>query len=131
MPHQPPPAETPGVTLPDQVVDEETLDSYRVLQDDGQPDVVTELIDVFLEDLPSRVESLGSAVHRAEPDELRAAAHALKGSAASIGAVRLAALCGALEAIGQAGATDGASALLEPVRVETERVTLALTQLRR
>jgi len=98
-----------------EAVDEALLDSYRVLQDEGQPDLVTELIDVFLEDLPGRLAAVRSAVDLRDPKAIRSAAHALKGAAASIGAARLAAACATLEALGRAGDHEGAPELVAPI----------------
>ncbi|MGE0552849.1 MAG: Hpt domain-containing protein [Gemmatimonadales bacterium] len=98
-----------------EAVDEALLESYRVLQDEGQPDLVTELIDVFLEDLPGRLAAVQAAVDLGDPQAIRSAAHALKGSAASIGAARLAGACATLEALGRAGEVEGAPALVAPI----------------
>ena len=125
-----PPASELG-SEPGDTIDQAVLDGYRMLQDDGQPDVVTELIDVYLEDLPGRLASVRDAVAGGEPAAIRSAAHALKGSSASIGAVRLAAVSGELEALGRQGITTGASALLEAITAEAGRAALALGQLRR
>jgi two-component system sensor histidine kinase/response regulator len=46
------------------------------------------------------------------PEELREEAHALKGAGATLGAVRLAALCAALERSGQEGDLEQAHHLL-------------------
>jgi HPt (histidine-containing phosphotransfer) domain-containing protein len=112
-------------------IDESLLDSYRVLQDEGQPDVVAELIDIYLDDLPERLASVREALSAGEPSKIRSAAHALKGSSASIGAVRLAAICGDLEAIGKQGITAGASDLLPTILTEADRAAQILDQMRR
>jgi two-component system, sensor histidine kinase and response regulator len=112
-------------------IDESVLDGYRALQDEGQPDVVTEFIDVFLEDLPSRVARIAAAVAAQNPQEIRSAAHALKGSAASIGAVRLSSLAGDLEAIGRAMQIEGAVELVPGIEAEAVTATEVLRTLRR
>ncbi|MEO8451644.1 MAG: Hpt domain-containing protein [Gemmatimonadota bacterium] len=108
------------------VVDEAILDGYRVLQDEGQPDIITEFIDIFLEDLPARAAAIRSAVEAQDSDRIRSTAHALKGSAASIGAAQLASICDSLETIGRTGDPAGSAAVftkLEPA-VEAARVGL-------
>ena len=113
------------------IIDESILDSYRALQDDGQPDVVTEFIDVFLEDLPARIDRIQKAVASKTPVEIKSAAHALKGGAASIGAVLVAGICAQLEAIGRAGSTDGTEELLAVVMPEVARAREKLQKLRK
>lgn len=106
-----------------EAVDEALLDSYRVLQDEGQPDLVTELIDVFLEDLPGRLAAVRAAVDLGDAQAIRSAAHALKGSAASIGAARLAGVCARLEALGRAGEAARAPGLVAPIERAAAEVT--------
>ncbi len=113
------------------VIDDSILDSYRVLQDEGQPDVVTEFIDVFLDDLPLRQERLRQAVSSRNPAELKSAAHALKGSAGSVGAVLVSGLCGQIEAIGRTGTAEGTQELLSRLEPELTRATAELEKYRR
>ncbi len=54
------------------------------------------------------------------------AAHMLKSSSATFGAMRLAALCLELEMMGRAGIFDGVAEKLEQVVTEYERVKAAL-----
>ncbi len=113
------------------IIDESILDSYRALQEDGQPDVVTEFIDVFLEDLPTRIDRIQQAVGSKNPTEIKSAAHALKGSSASVGAVLVSGLCAQLEAIGRAGSYDGTEELLHALEPEVTRAREELQKLRR
>lgn len=111
-------------------VDETVLDSYRVLQEEGQPDIVTEFIDVFLADLPGRIEQLRQAVASASARAVKSSAHALKGSSGSVGAVMLSGLCGQLEANARAGSTDGALDLLTAIEAEAVRADQELRRFR-
>lgn len=114
-----------------QIIDESILESYRALQEDGQPDVVTEFIDVFLEDLPTRLARLEQSVANDSPIEIRSAAHALKGSSGSVGAATLSAVCGQLEALARTGSTADARDLHTRIRAEVERAVVELKKLRR
>lgn len=111
-------------------VDESVLDSYRVLQEEGQPDVVTEFIDVFLADLPGRIEQLRKAIASGTAPAIKSAAHALKGSSGTVGAVMLSGLCGQLEANARAGSTDGALDLLAAIEAEAVRARQELLRFR-
>jgi HPt (histidine-containing phosphotransfer) domain-containing protein len=112
-------------------VDESVLDSYRALQEDGQPDVVTEFIDIFLDDLPGRLARLKAAVTANEVKEVRSAAHALKGSSGSVGAAALSGLCALLEANARAGSLDGSEHLLCGIETEAVRATTELRKFRK
>jgi HPt (histidine-containing phosphotransfer) domain-containing protein len=70
----------------------------RQVQDDG------ELRDELLRLYAGRLEMLGPKLHQADGQELREAAHALKGASLAIGAFALAEFCGRLD-IGEE--TDG------------------------
>jgi HPt (histidine-containing phosphotransfer) domain-containing protein len=113
------------------IIDEAILDAYRALQEPGQADVVTEFIDLFLEDLPARLGQLKTAITNRDPKAVRSAAHALKGSGSSIGANRLASVCGELEALGRAGSVDGIDGLATSVEIEATAAAAALQRLRK
>ena len=109
-----------------QLVDVAILDGYRVLQDEGEPDIITEFIDTFLEDLPPRLAAIRSAVEGRNAREIKSAAHALKGSSASIGAAQLAALCSTLELMGKTGDLASGTTLLAEIETATEAARVAL-----
>ncbi len=69
---------------------------YRV-----KPDVVTELIDNFLTTARERMEAIGEALDRADGSALQTAAHSLKGSSGTLGAMGMAEICADLEARGR------------------------------
>jgi two-component system sensor histidine kinase/response regulator len=82
------------------------------------PDIVGQLLDLFLQSTPPLLAELRTAIDGGDGEELRRAAHKLKGSCQSIGATFMVTLCRALEAgDGDAGATlaelDGAFATTE------------------
>jgi two-component system, sensor histidine kinase and response regulator len=79
------------------VLDQNALNALRSLQDDGDDDLLGELIDLFLQDAPTRLASIRHAIARKDWAGLMAAAHSLKGSCGSLGALHMADLCGRLE----------------------------------
>jgi len=84
------------------------------------------LIEIFMEDATRLLGEMRAAVEQGEAEKLERAAHALKGSSATLGAEPLSALCQELEAMGRAGALDGAAARLAQAEAEYERVRVAL-----
>lgn len=106
----------------------DTLDSLRRQLGDAGGDVVAELIGMYLvqgHELVAEIEGAGAA-----PDllMLRAAAHKLKGSTATLGGDRLAAVCQRIEAAPPADLdVDGAT---REVRREFELLADELTRYR-
>jgi CheY-like chemotaxis protein len=89
---------------PEGPLDLEALEQLRTeLAGLGPGKSVDPLIRQFLELMPGRVDAMTAAAERGDLEELEREAHGLKGSSATLGAVRLATACAALE---QAGA-DG------------------------
>lgn len=115
----------------DQILDPSILESYRLLQEEGEPDLITELIDAFLADLEERLRVIRQAMAREDPLALRSAAHALKGSAGTVGATGLARRCGELETLGREGRLEGADHLLRELTELIPGVTAALSGLRK
>jgi PAS domain S-box-containing protein len=68
----------------------------RTFRDD-YPDIVDQLLDLFLQSTPPLLAELRTAVDGTDGDELRRAAHKLKGSCQNIGATFMATLCRSLE----------------------------------
>ena len=83
------------------------------------------LVDQYVDQAACQLAELRDAAERADAPALKALAHALKGTSATMGASRVAAACAALEeaaALGQAAERGG----LEPLAAELERATAAL-----
>lgn len=135
--HQPLPSPPPAPAdrlLPevkDSPIDTSVLDALRALQEEGEPDIVTELIDLFLQDAPLRLESIRAAIAQKDATALRKAAHTLKGSGANLGAGPMATLCFELEKRGRAGSLEGTEVLLAQLEDEFKRVRHALETERR
>jgi HPt (histidine-containing phosphotransfer) domain-containing protein len=88
-------SEDPADQATKQTLDRSVLALFR---ESTSPDFVRSLIGQFIDDAVGRVETLHRAVDRGSAHTAKAAAHALKGSALTIGAARLADLCSQIEA---------------------------------
>lgn len=86
------------------VLDPEVVASLLEL-DDGEGEMLDEIVGLFAEDGPGRLAAIAEAVRAGDGPGLRFAAHALKSSALNLGADALARMCSDLE---QAGAADRA-----------------------
>jgi len=69
-------------------IDQSALDSVRALQRPGTPDLLGRIIGVFVGQTPESVNTICEACTSGELDAVRTAAHALKSSAAYVGATQ-------------------------------------------
>ena len=107
-------------------LDMEVLESLRALQTAGAPDLLSELIDLFLVDMPALIDAMRAAIAAGDATALQRAAHSGKGSSANLGAPALARLCKAVEDLGRSGATADAADWMARVEAEYARVAAAL-----
>lgn len=106
-------------------IDPRALENLRDVLD-GDPELLNELIDLFLVDAPALMQSLNAAVERQDAESLTQTAHSLKGSASNLGARGMAAVCAHLERRGRAGSLRGAERSCRTLRKEFEVVRDAL-----
>jgi len=109
-------------------IDKDVLEMLAELQAPGEPDLVSELVELFLRDTPERLRVLETRPIDAA-DAVRAA-HTVKGSAGNIGAVALQAQAAALEAAGHDGASaETLEALADAVFEEYARAAVCLREM--
>ena len=95
----------------------------------GDRQLFAEVSRLFLEDCPGRLVAIGAAVERGDAGQIRATAHALKGSAGSMSATRLFEAAAALERIGAEGRIPAARAALRRIDAEAATAMQALREL--
>jgi two-component system, sensor histidine kinase and response regulator len=108
-------------------VNQNVLAGLRALSKARGRDLVSELSGTFFVVLPERLDAINAAAALGDAKAFAAVAHKLKGGAACIGADRLAALCGRLESMGDAGSLEGAQTLIEELKREAKNLREALT----
>jgi HPt (histidine-containing phosphotransfer) domain-containing protein len=92
----------------------------------GDAAFVVELIVMFGEDSPPRLEGIATALAGGDAAEVAKNAHSLKGTGANFGAERFRSLAQAIETAGKAGDLTNVPPLLAELRSEFERVRAAL-----
>jgi CheY-like chemotaxis protein/HPt (histidine-containing phosphotransfer) domain-containing protein len=107
-------------------LDPTLLAELRQFQGEGEPDIVQELAEAFQLETPPLLDTLRQAVADGRPEQLRRAAHNLKGSSNNLGAQVLAMLSAELEVIGKNGTVEGAAELVTRLEQEYRRVCQAL-----
>ena len=99
-------------------VDMTVLAKLDGAQVDGEPDLIVELIDLYLEDTPRRLAGMSTLLAERDALSLRRAAHGLKGSSATLGAARTALLCEAIEEVSQDSSLDAVANLMDGLEQE-------------
>jgi two-component system sensor histidine kinase/response regulator len=105
----------------DKALDAGVIASLRDLGGDD-PSIFNELVELFLEDTPTRIAALEQALASGSARELEAAAHTLKSSAGNLGAYVLSTLCKELEDCGRNQKLEAATSLVARSREEFKRV---------
>lgn len=85
-------------------------------------DFLNIIIEAFLHEMPTRLESLRSALVRGDVAAVRAQAQSMKSGGVFIGIGCFAGLCRELEALALTGDTAGAAGLISEIEAEFARV---------
>jgi HPt (histidine-containing phosphotransfer) domain-containing protein len=80
-----------------QVLDMQIVDELLSLTDDGDPELLLDLINLFLGDGPAKIQSVLQGLAGQDLDQVERAAHSLKGSAGNLGARLLQNTCEQLQ----------------------------------
>jgi CheY-like chemotaxis protein/HPt (histidine-containing phosphotransfer) domain-containing protein len=91
-------------------------------------DAMSEIISSYLEDAPACLAAIDAGVLGRQPEAIAAAAHQLKSSSASLGAMELADLCKRLETLGYAGEVEAAQIPAQAAQHEFSRVQVSLIE---
>lgn len=127
----PQPLAVTGTAMSARPVAAPALDQQRIaiLRELGPADgrgLLPEAAGAFRRDLPARVGALRAGVKDHDGPALAQAAHALKGSAANIGAAAVAGICAELEELGRHGTPGSGSPLLRRLEDELQRLDVEL-----
>jgi len=115
------------------VIDPLIIASLHQLRTPGKPDPLIELIDLFLREAPTQLDTMNDAVAKNDLSSLSrtiSAATALKGSAGNLGARNLAALCDEIEQTAKTWMLADVQPLIERAREEFGRVRVALEKIK-
>ncbi len=84
----------------DQVLDMEVVEELLALTGDSDPELLLDLINMFLEDAPNKLEAMTEGLAKGDLEQVAHAAHSLKGSAGNLGIRMVQADCDALQNAG-------------------------------
>lgn len=111
------------------VLDPAVIESLRQLTPPGEPDVLNEVLTIFLQEVPPRIERLRTFWAAGNIVEMQRAAHSLKGSAGNIGARALHELSRQIDDKGRSGDLSGLAPLVDALAVEFGKVEVEIHSL--
>ena len=111
------------------VLDPKVIDSLRQLTPPGEPDVLNEVLTIFLQEVPTRVERLRTFLAAGNIVEVQRAAHSLKGSAGNIGARSLYDICRQLDDKARSGDLLALAPLVGALASEFDKVKAEIHRL--
>ncbi len=86
----------------------------------GSAELIPRFMQLFHDGLAKSLPALEEAITSGEPDKIRVAAHAIKGSAANIGAMQVREVAAAIELAARSGVTDNSAADLQELKKRLE-----------
>ncbi|MBK9409865.1 MAG: response regulator [Gemmatimonadetes bacterium] len=110
-------------------VDIAVIERLRDTYGEGGEEFVQALVDLFIDDAPRRLATLRAAAESGDADAVANGAHALQGSAATLGAVALTRLARELDAAAQAGPNAPLVSLVERIGHDVALVCARLREL--
>jgi HPt (histidine-containing phosphotransfer) domain-containing protein len=99
------------------VIDMSVIADLRELGGADDPGLLSELIDLFLNDAPARLRDVENGLASGEIKLVERAAHTLKSSSANIGALNLSAICKRIEELARNQEKDA----IKPLLADTTR----------
>ena len=105
------------------------IDTLQQLKTDLGDEFITELVDTYCTETPELIVSLQNAYKDQDSETFRRAAHSIKSSSASLGAMRLSEQARQLEMIGKSGDLSEAAGQLDNLEAEYTLVQKELTEL--
>ncbi|MDP9442241.1 MAG: response regulator, partial [Actinomycetota bacterium] len=125
---QPPPASGPDPEIdgPAAELDAEILANLVGMDAESGFVLLDEVVELLARDTPPRLAQIQRALDTGDARAVREAAHALRGSAATVGATAMVATSSRLEEMGRTGQLEGAPGLLAQLSDEVTRVIEAL-----
>ena len=94
----------------------------------GDPELLREILDYFLEMAPQQLDDLQAAVTARDVAAVDLQAHSMKGGSANVGAVQLSATARELEMLAKTGSLEGSEQLVAAMREELQALQQAVAQ---
>ena len=111
------------------VIDPQAIENLRALNPGDNDEFLREIVGIFLEDTPQRLDELEQSRAAGDVTRFARAAHSIKGSSSNLGATALRAAAEKLEHQARSEGLNGIGPHAAAVRAEFERAQAALKAL--
>lgn len=108
------------------VIDQEAIENLRALNPDDNGEFLREIVGIFFEDTPQRIEELRSCLASGDVVRFTRAAHSIKGSSSNLGASLLRGSAERLEHHAKSAGLAGTESMIMEVQSEYEKAAAAL-----
>jgi signal transduction histidine kinase/DNA-binding response OmpR family regulator len=99
-----------------EAIDVAALDNIRLLQRPGKPDLLAAIVGMYLKGTPADLAAIAAAIAAGDLSQTGRAAHKLKGSSRTVGALRVGELLALIEAAAQRGTAEPLAGYLAELR---------------
>ena len=110
-------------------IDHKILSRLEVLQKKGKPDLLKNLIEMFLSRAPDRLQKINDSLEMQNSGSLAAEVHLLRSSCLHLGALRLGNVCSAIESHKEKPSWPKVRSLCDVLQTELRDATAELTQM--
>lgn len=111
------------------VIDPEAIESLRSINPDDGGEFVREILGIFIEDTPARIQELDEAFQCSDIPKFIRAAHSIKGSSSNVGAMILRETAEELERLSRDQGLANLETLMEKLKSDYELTALKIAQL--
>ena len=115
-------ADRPSAASGEEDLDRGSIERLLATFGEEGSEVLSGLVRTFLQDAPQLIATVRRGLEDGSPETVQRAAHTLKSTGATFGALGLTELCSRLEALGRAGTLEGAGEVAGQVEAEYEKV---------
>ena len=115
----------------EQVLDMTVVEELLSFADDGDPELLLDLIQMFLEDGPTKVKLITEGAANGDFDKMERAAHSLKGSSGNLGARLLQETCEQMQLASRSHKLEEARKVSPQLAANYARAEAALRELLR
>lgn len=113
-----------------QVLDMQVIEELLSFSDDGDAELLLDLIQMFLDDGPTKVQSITEGLTAGDFEKMERAAHSLKGSSGNLGAKQLQDACEKMQLASRGHQLDDARQLAQDISAAFADADQALRTLR-
>ncbi|OWW21069.1 response regulator [Noviherbaspirillum denitrificans] len=100
------------------IIDRRRIDQLLELQDENNPALASDIIQLFINDSPKHLQNIADAIAAESPEQLLSTSHRFLSSIENLGAQRMRKHCMELERLGREGSLEGTEGLLDSLRRE-------------